>query len=196
MSLRGLKIILQAAVCAVLLAGSANALTITPISPTESPDAVDAISHTLGSGSSYGYNSGSLGAGQIGLPGALGLFFNFNVLESAVVTITSGDQPGVISNIENLTLSWLASDGISVLGSLAVPSGFGVDPTILSLALAGPGIYYLQVTGNVLQSGSSFEVAVATTPIPPALLLFGSALAGLGFLGRRSRRRTAASPLA
>ena len=195
MSLRGLKIILQAAVCAVLLAGSANALTITPISPTESPDAVDAISHTLGSGSSYGYNSGSLGVGQIGLPGALGLFFNFNVLESAVVTITSGDQPGVISNIENLTLSWLASD-FSVIDSLAVPSGFGVDPTILSLALAGPGIYYLQVTGNVLQSGSSFEVAVATTPIPPALLLFGSALAGLGFLGRRSRRRTAASPLA
>jgi len=195
MSLRGLKIILQAAVCAVLLAGSANALTITPISPTESPDAVDAISHTLGSGSSYGYNSGSLGVGQIGLPGELGLFFNFNVLESAVVTITSGDQPGVISNIENLTLSWLASD-FSVIDSLAVPSGFGVDPTILSLALAGPGIYYLQVTGNVLQSGSSFEVAVATTPIPPALLLFGSALAGLGFLGRRSRRRTAASPLA
>jgi hypothetical protein len=31
-------------------------------------------------------------------------------------------------------------------------------------------------------------ISITTTPIPPALLLFGSALAGLGFLGRRSRR--------
>jgi hypothetical protein len=46
----------------------------------------------------------------------------------------------------------------------------------------------------VATAGGSYGINVATTPIPPALLLFGSALAGLGFLGRR--RRAAASPLA
>lgn len=34
-------------------------------------------------------------------------------------------------------------------------------------------------------------VAVAATPIPPALLLFASALAGLGFLGGRRKQATA-----
>lgn len=50
--------------------------------------------------------------------------------------------------------------------------------------------YYLKVMGAALGLGAG-SVGV-TTPLPPALLLFGSGLAGLLALGRRSRRRAAA----
>jgi hypothetical protein len=52
----------------------------------------------------------------------------------------------------------------------------------------------LLLSGKSLQELVSSQISISTTPIPPALLLFGSALAGLGFLGRR--RRATARPLA
>jgi hypothetical protein len=184
-----MKLLLQVALCTALMAGSASAVTITP---TAAIDHVDAALHPLSNAGSqlYEYQSGPLALG------AINLFFNFNALTNAVVTLTTGDQPNVGSNIANLMLTWLDTDGNAVPGgSVLVAPGSNPEVT-LALALAGAGDYFLHVTGSVLKSGSNFNIAVSTTPIPPALVLFGSALAGLGFLGRRSRRSSASSPLA
>jgi hypothetical protein len=188
MSLRGIKVLLQVALCAVLTAGSAHAVTIVPT--TIALDSADAALHPLGNGQVYSYNSGDLSAGTV-----LNLYFSFSTLADALVTITSGDQPNVVSKITNLTLTWLNSSGTAIAGGLlTIPAGSQPEST-LALALGTAGDYFLHVTGNVINTGSTFVVEVSTTPIPPALLLFGSALAGLGFLGRRSRR-SPPSPLA
>jgi hypothetical protein len=86
--------------------------------------------------------------------------------------------------------------GAAISGVLNVTNGLGtvLPPTSLVFALTDPS-YHLRVTGTALTGGGAYTVAISTTPIPPALLLFGSALAGLGLLGRRSRR-SAPTPLA
>ena len=188
MSWRGIKLIVQTAACAVLLAVPAGAVTI---APTAAMNNADADLHPLSNGGSqlYEYQSGSLALG------AINLFFNFNALTNAVATFTLGDQPNVGSNITSLTLTWLDSVGSAVPGgSVIIPAGSNPE-VLLALALGTAGHYFLHVTGTVAKLGSNFNIAISTTPIPPALLLFGSALAGLGFLGRRSRRSTP-SPLA
>ncbi|RVU34097.1 hypothetical protein EOI86_23565 [Hwanghaeella grinnelliae] len=43
----------------------------------------------------------------------------------------------------------------------------------------------LTVTGQALSNGGSYNASLAAVPVPPALMLFVGALAGIGFLGRR-----------
>lgn len=50
-----------------------------------------------------------------------------------------------------------------------------------------------QVTFSVLEDSSPLQFRLAATPIPAALPLFASGLAGLGLLGWRRRRRTVAA---
>jgi hypothetical protein len=190
MSLRGFWLIFQVFAFAVLFTASANAATVTP---TESADAGSAVS--LVHGGTYTYSTG-VGSGAIGTAGDPGLFFNFNVPSAPVGTLTLSAQGELLSKIANLTLTWLDS-GLSELATLQVTDGTGANTgnNALALALISTGDYFLRVTGTVLNAESTFQIAVTATPIPPALLLFGSALAGLGFLGRRSRRNKVAAAL-
>lgn len=60
-------------------------------------------------------------------------------------------------------------------------------------ALAGPGAYYLEVTGQVLgRMGGSYggEMSVTASPVPEpgALALMGSGLGLIGFMTRRRKR--------
>jgi hypothetical protein len=119
----------------------------------------------------------------------------------AAGTVLASFQPSLAS-IADLTLSWYvdgnsvgADDGgNSLLGSLSISQTLS-GPLILSLV---DGVnYFALVTGTVAAGPKpgDYSYTLTTTPIPPALLLFGSALAGLGLLGRRSRR-SAPAPLA
>jgi hypothetical protein len=193
MSLRGMKLLFQVAFCTVVMAGSANAVTVIA---TENADTGSAVS--LLSGGVFTHSASSLAAGtNIGAAGETGLFLNFFLPTAPLGTITVSAQ-GLLSHIANLTLTWLdSSENPLAGGTLQVTNGAGGSTGAgpLALALTNTGNYFLRITGHVLSNDSTFEVAISTTPIPPALVLFGSALAGLGFLGRRSRR-SSASPLA
>jgi hypothetical protein len=181
MSLRGLKIILQATVCAILLAAPAGATTLNP-------------------GDTF-----FVGATHTDAPNTTpGTFFTdtylFSIPSVPLGTVTISGT-GIVGNIGSLTLVWLDSLSNVVSSALVVtnPNGSSTLTDTLAYAFTVAGDYYLKVTGFAgvgSAQGGSYEVAISTTPIPPALLLFGSALAGLGFLGRRSRRSTAAGPLA
>ena len=70
-----------------------------------------------------------------------------------------------------------------ILGFGPTELGVGTYTFFMNL-YNGNGITFLQVVD---------DVKVASNPIPGALLLFGSGLAGLGFAGRRSRKKTAAT---
>ncbi len=49
--------------------------------------------------------------------------------------------------------------------------------------------YVLNVIGTLISSGTStYDVEISTVPLPPAAIAFGSALIGMGFLGRRRKK--------
>jgi hypothetical protein len=182
MSLRGLKLILQAAFCSLLLAGSASALTLNVTSNIGDPAQVLLP------------NDGGNGIGTA--TGTFTRYVNFSV-PTPLATVSTAIN--LLSTVSNLKLVWLNAGGtpISTVEQFTNAAGLLISSATLEQALVA-GIYHLQITGKILATttpGADFLVTISTTPIPPALLLFGSALAGLGFLGRRSRRRTA-SPLA
>jgi hypothetical protein len=70
--------------------------------------------------------------------------------------------------------------------------------TTIDLGVAGPlllnfddGVLYgLRVVGTFASGGGNYDISLTAVPIPPALLLFGSALIGLGYLARRRRAST------
>ena len=74
------------------------------------------------------------------------------------------------------------------LDSLANPisplaNGLGTD---LVFAFTAGGNYILHVFGSALLA-ASYTATLTTTPLPAALILFGSGLLGLSLLGRRRR---------
>ena len=171
MSLRGLKLILQVVFCTVLMAGSASAI---PLSPGD-----------------------SFFGGDVHGPGSFTDIYEFNTTSAPLGTVTISAK-GIIGNIGSLTLVWLNAANSVISPALIVTNadGSNTGASPLAFVLADVATYYLRVTGIAgvgSTGGGSYEVAISTTPIPPALVLFGTALAGLGFLGRRRR---AARPLA
>jgi hypothetical protein len=96
--------------------------------------------------------------------------------------------PGSIGKIKNLSLSW-SGGGPSI--QITDGGGLLLPTTSIAYALGVAGEYLLTVTGDLVTAGKGavYEITLTTTPLPPALLLFGSGLAGLTLLGRRSKRR-------
>ena len=71
------------------------------------------------------------------------------------------------------------------------PNGV-LSPAILLASLVPSDDFSVRLTGFRLANGGSYSAVFdASTPLPPALLLFGTALAGMGFLGRRRRKSEA-----
>ena len=119
--------------------------------------------------------------------------FNF-VSPAGMKTITTGIVLNVDGSnntgVKNMTISWYDASN-ALLDSLMVSdgSGFVSNPAAsLVLTLLAGGAYHVIVTGQALASGGFYNLNIAATPLPPALILFGTALAGLGWLGRRRRR--------
>ena len=72
----------------------------------------------------------------------------------------------------------------------------GIFNTILALANSSTFLVALSATMTNANDGADSFLGIPGTatitpvPLPPALLLFGTALAGMGFLGRRRRNKT------
>jgi hypothetical protein len=111
---------------------------------------------------------------------------------------TASAISGAVWDLAVLPLSNLSNLKISIDGtSLALNAGHGGAYTGAVLASLAAGDHSFTITGraNGLVGGAYlFKVAataVAATPIPPALLMFGTALAGLGVAGWRRRKAMA-----
>ncbi len=94
----------------------------------------------------------------------------------------------------HLRVAWYEVDHVTSTYDALTPLADVNVSGALALALAGGGKdYALRFVGSVMEGVAdatySFSLQVTETPLPPALLLFGSALAGFGFLGRRRSAR-------
>jgi hypothetical protein len=129
--------------------------------------------------------------------GALGFFQPPTVISDDIkFTVTNPSfVSGTISNLE------LAFGPFTLLGITGFTASFLGNPLTLapdgSFSIAGilaAGDYLINITGTTsgFFGGAYFaEVAAATAPIPGALLLFMTAIGGMGFLGLRRRRNAA-----
>jgi hypothetical protein len=97
----------------------------------------------------------------------------------------------VLANLTNLKIS---IDGVAL--ALDPQTGGAYTGAVLASLAAGDHSFTITGRANGLFGGGYlFKVAataVAATPIPPALLMFGTALAGLGAAGWRRRKALAA----
>lgn len=104
--------------------------------------------------------------------------------------------------IANLTFDW--NDGQSAItftdGSGNLLSNALNDPRLVASAAGAPEVWYfsalsttqtgtLHVTGTTLGSGGAYSVEISAVPLPPAALLFGTALFGIAALRRRKNKK-------
>lgn len=172
MFLKPIRLLVHAAFFTLALSATANAI---PLSPN------DPIAVVLAQGAEYeggGFVTGAFtDAYKFELPsGLVGL-------ETLAISL-----PGSIGKIKNLTLSW---SGGGPLIHITDGGGLLLPTTSIAYALGVAGEYILTVAGDLVTAGKGavYEITLTTAPLPPALLLFGSGLAGLSLLGRRSKRR-------
>jgi hypothetical protein len=99
------------------------------------------------------------------------------------------------ANLSFASIELFARNGANQPVGAALASGIvqvvagTIDIGALAFANLVPGSYLVRTAGTFLASGNaSIGGTVTVTPIPGAVLLFGSALAGLGAMRARRRR--------
>jgi len=128
-------------------------------------------------------------------------FYEFTLSGSSFFTVASATNsyPGGSS-----TTDFITNFAAAVFQTVGIPGGgddilkYGpafaaIGSTSQALSgsgILGPGSYYLQIAGNAgTTAGYGGNFAVSAVPVPAALPLFGTALAGLAALKYRRRRR-------
>lgn len=101
---------------------------------------------------------------------------------------------GTPVNSVNFSLDlFAASDPLTSLGHFfdgPVPDSAGLSFSYLNLAA---GDYFFRVSGKTAKTGNAYQYRfeVSEVPIPPALLLFATALGGMAMFGYRRRNNMA-----
>jgi hypothetical protein len=100
-------------------------------------------------------------------------------------------------NFKTLYGELFDEDPTTCLGCVALASASGMDSFHLSYAdLAGGAEYFLRISGEFGSGGHGAyggALSVSPVPIPGAIWLLGSALAGLGALQRRRNKSPSAA---
>ena len=120
------------------------------------------------------------------------LFFNNQI--GAFTTTGNFDVAGDVPNPVPTRVT-ISTGGAGSFGALDL--AFNGDP---AQSILTGGIYFINLVAGALNSFSvtgtanpvfagpvSYNIALSPVPLPPAALLFGTALVGLGLLGRRKR---------
>jgi hypothetical protein len=142
---------------------------------------------TIDPGTTVGVN-GSLGPGAATFDDTLN--FSLASVQSALAGSFT-DLDHIIGSVDISSFSldlFGTTDPLTSLGHFSDPTGVAVAFSYLNLAA---GDYFFHLTGG-FESGSGggfyrYRFDVSEVPIPPALLLFATALGGMGLLGYRRR---------
>ena len=161
--------------------------------------AANATSYNIGTIPSPG-DSFALFGGQIGASGSTSLVdsFAFKVSGDSKLDVFGFNFLPNPFNFTNLVAELFTVDGGACsLGCLVTPDSTS-SGTTFSLSYAGLQAgtdYLLKITGTLGaglfgNAGGLYTglFAVSTVPVPPALILFGTAIAGMATLARRRRK--------
>jgi hypothetical protein len=141
-----------------------------------------------------------------GVGGLFNDFFTFTLNGTSFVTVANatntfarGGITGTFGIQQFAAAIFDTVDGIVDNGNDVLkfgPQAAVINPGGLSQSLNGigklpGGDYYLRIAGNAgTQAGYGGNFSVSAVPIPAALPLFGTALGGLFYLKRRSRKHS------
>jgi hypothetical protein len=131
--------------------------------------------------------AGSFGPGAAHFDDAY--FFTYSPPPTlGALSTTTNNILSTTFGIDNFSFVWRYVDVPQILASGSAPF------TNLALALNLAGTYELILSGDPRSGGGQYtaSLTVNPVPIPPAVLLFGSALTGIGLLTRRRRLKAAA----
>jgi len=154
-------------------------------------------SHDVGTLTSADVSPGiDVNANSLAGPIDLDFFFLADVLDPLETTMKAIFSMGAFLNIGDSgfdPLAWTitgSSSGLLDSGSLAFEPGLPLNPLTRILTLIDGETITINFLGTALAQGGSLDITISAVPIPAAGLLFGGALAGIGFLSRRRRKKT------
>lgn len=166
-----MRIFLIMAICAASLPMAANASTI--VIQGGGPYNVQSDNLFFGVASSAAGGAGSYTIDFTNPSGSVLAVADAAVTSAAVDTLFTG-----------LTISWL--DG-ATLNTLVQAAGIDTLSTVFSDMFQSQRLVF-DWSDSVVGAGFGFDVETSEVPIPAALPLFFSALFGLGFASRRSKK--------
>ena len=183
--------LMAAAALAVVVPAKATTITPGGSVAADTINTFDANPPALGSQVSFTHDYTFTGVGSLD--------------SSALITVLLPfPNPGLVTGqpgIANLVISWLKTD-FTPLASLTLTNVNGQTLAFtFDYAFGVISDAILRLTGTTLKSENKAFYDVTLTfsknsntdlPLPPALLLFGSALVGMTVLGRRKRKGAAA----
>lgn len=153
------------------------------------PIGVSAATVTVEGGGPYDVTSDTFFTGivQSSADGAGSYVVDFFTPGDTVTAIADAAVTAGTVNISftNLTMSWI--DGLN-LNTLVSSTGVDSLSTVFDTSFPLQQLVF-EWTDSDNQAGFRFDVetSVAAVPLPASLILFGSALAGLGIFGRRRK---------
>ena len=117
--------------------------------------------------------------------------FSLSFISTSLVGATRDISFGGVDSVNFQLDLFNEADPATSLGTFTELSGTTLAFSYLNLAA---GDYFLRVMRDTGNAGNAYKyrfVARTEVPIPPALLLFATAIGGLGLIGYRRRRRGA-----
>lgn len=120
------------------------------------------------------------------------IIFNLDILTPVVITSTMNLRTGFADPFSLELVDPSSASVFSVdrtaFDLIGPPSSqFGFFARIFDPTATGTGAYEFRLSGGVVENASSLTLRVAAVPVPAAVWLFGSALAGLAVISRRRK---------